>query len=117
MDLIRGEAAKHFCQLKQRGRTRAPISVQIVTVSEYAHAAGQGGAVKSGQADAERARILFQAEMELKSGEYSQVATDEKTPPVKVERAGGWSWKGERIHFDRVSHSIKMLWCFKWKCV
>merc|ERR1712088_80805 len=42
----------------------------------------------------QRARILFQAEMELKSGEYSQVATDEKAPPAKAERARGWSWKG-----------------------
>ena len=35
--------------------------------------------------------------MEMKSGEYSQVATDEKDPTAKVEKEKGWSWKGEEV--------------------
>ena len=54
--------------------------------------------------------------MEMKSGEYSQVATDEKAPPAKLEKERGWSWTGERSHFHRVSHSLKILWCYKWVC-
>ena len=59
---------------------------------------GGGGAPNSQRGrerGRERERVLFQAEMELKSGEYSQVATDEKAPPAKVETERGWDWKGE----------------------
>ena len=40
--------------------------------------------------------------MELKSGEYSQVATDEP-PPAKLEKGRGWSWKGEITKEDTLT--------------
>ena len=81
-------------------RPQLPTSVQkAASVREYMRACWEGlllTIVWSDSESSEDRRNTFLLEMELKSEDYSPVATDEEQS-AKTERS--WSWKGRTCYF------------------